>query len=267
MKNVLLMTLALSTLVLSACGDKGGGGGGVPPGEVYPENNDSVLNGRTARCSVRAMSLDDRRSSRGGQVFKSQRREGVREINWEPNYEQTFDIFGMFDKSYGVARWTLSPAGRRDRGAQGNLVLSQNGSQISVRSGLGGFVNLKVSNYYSNKEVDFQCISHSSFRRWSGEEGRVRCSVREGNERRGREEYVTWNGGQPQERELWRNPHSNENVSIRLKSNSVLEIAASNIDSGKSVVAQGTANEGLELRYRGRSSHSDLVVSCAPASK
>lgn len=268
MKSILLTTLALATLALAACGDKDGDKQIVPPpGEVYPENNDANLNGATARCVAKAMDIDDRRTSRGGQVFKGQRREGVRTINWEPRYEQTFDIFGMTDRSYGTARWTLSPASGRS-GAEGRLVLSQNGSQFSIRSGLGGFVNLTVSNYHSSKEVDLQCQSHSSFRRDRGFEGQVRCTVRGGDsDRRSRDEYLNWNGGQSQVRELWRNPRDGENVTVRLKSTSVVEIEATNLDSGKTVRAAGTVYGGLDFRYRGRTSQSDLVVSCAPASK
>ncbi|MFS4458757.1 hypothetical protein [Bdellovibrio sp. HCB2-146] len=268
MKSVLLTTLALATLALAACSDGGGEKQIVPPpGEVYPENNDSNLNGATARCVAKAMDIDDRRTSRGGEVFRGQRREGVRTINWEPRYEQTFDIFGMTDHSYGTARWTLFPASGRS-GAEGKLVLSQRGSQFSVRSGLGGFVNLSVSNHYSNKEVELQCQSHSSFRRDRGYEGQVRCTVRGGeNERRGRDEYLNWNGGQSQVRELWRNPRDGENVTVRLKSTSVVEIVASNLDSGKSVRAEGTVFGGLDFRYRGKFANSDVVVSCAPASK
>lgn len=197
----------------------------------------------------------------------------VRKFDWSGQREDAFDVLGNRGPSRVSARWNLSPASRGNgqmRRAEGQLVLLQGNSQVTVRSALGGFVNLNVSNGNPQNAVALHCVSNAAFRRDANRDlSRVICRYRldEGDRdrNRSREEVVSWNG-RAQERELIRG-RDGESVVVRIKNGGRLEIEAKNLDNRKSILAEGLINEGLEIRYRGRASSSNLMVSCGAASK
>ncbi|MNL27597.1 hypothetical protein D3C87_1491960 [compost metagenome] len=94
---------------------------------------------------------------------------------------------------------------------------------------------------------------------------RYRLDENDRNRNRSREEVISWNG-RIQERELIRG-RDGESVVLRIKNGGRLEIEARNLENRKTVRAEGLINEGLEIRYRGRTSSSNLMVSCGAASK
>jgi hypothetical protein len=252
MKKLLVSSLALITAVaLTACDGNDDGQAGPPPIEAGQQN----LGNSAALCI-----------SRGWQGQPEMRR-----FNWNGNREDSFEVLGNQGQSRTSVRWSLTPAsrghGNSDR-AEGQLVVLQGRSQVSVRSALGGFVNLSVSTGNYQSDIDLHCLSNTAFRRESGDLNRVVCRYRldaEGDRSRSREEVIYWNG-RPQARELVRG-RDGEFVVLRINGNGRLEIEARNLDNRKVVKAEALINEGLELRYRGRSSSSDLMVSCGAASK
>jgi hypothetical protein len=256
MKRLLISSLALFTAVaLTAC--EGNDDVQVGPGGEAGQQN---LGNSAALCYF---------GSGQGQPE-------VRKFEWNGNREDSFDVLSnRGGPSRTSASWNLKPESRgqgQTRRAEGQLVLQQGGSQVTVRSALGGFVNLNVSNGNPQSAVDLHCVSNAAFRREAGGDlNRVVCRYRldqgdrDRDRARSRDEVINWNG-RPQERELIRG-RDGESVVLRIKNGGRLEIEARNLENRKSVKAEGLINEGLEIRYRGRSSSSDLMVSCGAASK
>jgi hypothetical protein len=253
MKRLLISSLALFTAVaLTAC--EGNDDVEVGPGSDATQQN---LGNSAALCIS---------GSWQGQPE-------VRKFEWNGNREDSFDVLSNRGQSRVSARWNLTPATRGQgqmRRAEGQLVLQQGNSQVTVRSALGGFVNLNVSNGSPQNSLDLHCVSNASFRRESGGDlNRIVCRYRlddgDRDRNRSREEVINWNG-RGQERELIRG-RDGESVVLRIKNGGRLEIEARNLENRKSVKAEALINEGLEIRYRGRTSSSNLLVSCGAASK
>lgn len=253
MKRLLISSLALLTAVaLTAC--EGNDDVEVGPGSGANQQN---LGNSAALCIS------------GGWQGQPE----VRKFDWSGNREDSFEVLGNRGPSRVSAHWNLTPATRghgQMRRAEGQLVVLQGNSQVTVRSALGGFINLNVSSGNPQNAVDLHCVSNAAFRRDANRDlSRIVCRYRlDENDRdrnRSREEVINWNG-RAQERELIRG-RDGESVVLRIKNSGRLEIEARNLENRKSVRAEGLINEGLEIRYRGRTSSSNLMVSCGAASK
>ena len=253
MKSFIFSSLALITAVtLTAC--EGNDDVQVGPGSEISQQN---LGNSAALCV-----------SNGWQGQSD-----VRKFDWNGNREGSFDVLANRGPSRVTARWNLTPATRGQgemRRAEGQLVLQQGNSQVTVRSALGSFVKLNVTNGNSQNTVDLSCASNAAFRRDSGGDlNRVVCRFRlddgDRHRSRSRDEVIAWNG-RAQERELIRG-RDGESVVMRIKNGGRIEIEARNLENRQSIRAEGSINEGLEIRYRGRTSSSNLMVSCGAASK
>ncbi|WII70793.1 hypothetical protein QJS83_10005 [Bdellovibrio sp. 22V] len=225
-----------------------------------------------ARCVVNGMDLKDRTFLDNLNPFNPQRRQTFRDMFWDGKRNQGYDILGSLLDSYGRARLNLTPAA--GQAAQGEIQLLQRKGDdyFAVRSGLGSKIRMLVTNFQMEKEVEAVCISDTSFKRAKVNVTQVRCSLKFGSRKQNqREEMISWNAQSLVEKELFRN-RANESVIVRLKpatggQDERIEIEAAELDIDKTLRAESTLNEGLEVRYQGRSSGTSLNVSCAPASK
>lgn len=229
----------------------------------------------TARCVVNGMDLKDRTFLQNMNPFNPQRRQVYRDIFWGAQQEQGYDILGSMVTSYGRGRLILTPA-REQVAARGEVFLTQlkGDNRFSVASHLGSQIRLKVTNYEIEKEVEAVCLSDKSFKRAKSDLRRVRCSLshsESGRRKTQREEEITWDLVNSVERELFRGS-SSERISLRLKpakpaQDETIEVQAVDLDVDKTLTAEVTLNEGLEVRFQSRLTDSEMVLICAPASK
>lgn len=229
----------------------------------------------TARCVVNGMDLKDRTFLQNMNPFNPQRRQVYRDMFWNAKQEQGYDILGSLVTSYGRGRLILTPASAQ-KGATGEILLAQqNGeSRFSVISGLGSQIRLKVVNYEIEKEVEAVCLSDKSFKRPKADLRRVLCSLShsEGGRRKTqRDEEISWDLANTVEKELFRG-RSSERISLRLTpaqsgQEETIEVQAVDLDVDKTLTAQATLNEGLQVRFQSRLTDSELLLKCAPASR
>lgn len=252
MKRLLVSSMVLVALIsIAACEGNDGNDAGAPGIELGNQNL-----GRSAAMCI-------------SQSWQGQ--PDVRRFEWNGNTQESFDVSGGRGSQWNSVRWDLTPASRghyQMRRAQGQLVVQQGGSQVSVRSALGGFVNLNVANGNSQDDVNLHCVSNAAFRQQSIEQNRISCRVRIDSDRqnyRGRDEVIYWNG-RPQAREL-SHGYDGEFVVLRLKEGGRMELEVRNLNFRKSIRAEAMINEGLEIRYRSRAASSNLMISCGAASK
>lgn len=252
MKRLLISSIALvAAFNLAACEGNDGGNAGGPDSQVENQNL-----GRSAAMCI----------SQGWQGGSD-----VRRLEWNGNTSETLQVSEGRGPWRSSVEWNLKPESRGHyemRRAEGQLVVQQRDSQITVRSALGGFVNLNVANGNSDNGVNLHCVSNAAFRREVGNPNRIVCNYRSDSDRqrtRVRDEVIFWNG-RPQSRELVRS-FSGEFAVLRLKEGGRMELEINNLESRKSIRAESLINEGLEIRYRGRSGSSNFTVSCGAASK
>lgn len=229
----------------------------------------------SARCVVNGMDLKDRTFLQNMNPFNPQRRQIYRDMFWGGKKDQGYDILGSLVDSYGKGRLLLTPS-QADRGATGEIQLHQQKgeSKFSVRSGLGSQISLKVTNLEIQKEVEAVCLSDKSFKRAKVDLRRVKCSLvhsESGRKETRRDEEIVWDVANKVEREIFRG-RSSERIMMRLKpaaaaQEEVISIEATDLDIDKTMVAEATLNEGLEIRFRGQLTGVDLMIHCAPASK
>lgn len=195
----------------------------------------------------------------------------VRRLEWTGDSEETLQVSEGRGPWSSSVFWNLKPASRNHydiRRAEGQLVVQQGNSELTVRSALGGFVNLNVASGNSQNDVNLHCVSNAAFRRDIGNQNRISCRYRSDSDRHrssGRAEVIYWDG-RPQVREL-SNPYSGEFAVLRLKEGGRMEVEVRNPDSRKTIRAESLINEGLEIRYRSRAGSSNFSVSCGAASK
>ncbi|AHZ85849.1 hypothetical protein AB1A81_00975 [Bdellovibrio bacteriovorus] len=229
----------------------------------------------TARCVVNGMDLKDRTFLQNMNPFNPQRRQIYRDMFWSGKNDQGYDILGSLVDSYGKGRLLLTPA-QAGRSALGEIQLHQQrgDSKFSVRSGLGSQISLKVTNLEIQKEVEAVCLSDKSFKRTKADLRRVKCSLthsESGRKETRRDEEIVWDVANKVEREIFRG-RSTERITLRLKpaaggQDERIAVEAVDLDIDKTMVAETTLNEGLEVRFRGQLTGTDLTIQCAPASK
>lgn len=232
------------------------------PGQILPSS--------AGRCVVNAMDLKDRDYLENLNIFNPQRRQSIRDMYWEGRMERAFDLTMMGSDTYGRARFTMIPA-QGPRPAQGEIQVRQRRGEdvFSARSGLGGHLQLVVTNYRSEKEMETSCVTDPAFKRPATDSRLLRCDLY--SRALDRREEVALDLRSSQQKELFRNRH-NESVIVRIKPAAEgieerLVIEAIEMDKDKTVKAEASLSEGLELSYASRSSSADFRVACRLASK
>lgn len=218
-----------------------------------------------ARCVVNGMDLKDRTFLQNLNPFNPQRRQSFRNISWDGQRQKSYDIVFMAADGYGKSNYVMTPANQAGF-AQGDIQIQQNRNMdnFSARSGLGSPIRLLVTNYKTQKEVEAVCISNASFKRPKVDMRRVRC------EYRNRELILDWDTRSALQKEVFKN-RSGASLVIRLKpamggQDERIEVEALELDIDKTLKAEASLNEGLEIRYQGRLSRTDFSLRCAPAS-
>lgn len=242
---------------------------------AQPASPGTLPSAGTARCVVNGMDLKDRTFLDNINPFNPQRRQSFRDIFWDARRQQSYDILFSAVDSYGKASFVLTPAAA-NHSAMGQIQLQQRKGvdSFSVTSGLGSQIRMVVTNYKLEKEVEAVCLSDKSFKHPKVDLSVVRCSYRlgqMGDKSPLKEESFSWDTRHSIQREIFRNRH-NESIVVRLKpaeqgQDERIEIEAVELDLDKTLRAEGSLSEGLQVRYQGRQSRSDLTISCAPASK
>lgn len=229
----------------------------------------------TARCVVNGMDLKDRTFLQNMNPFNPQRRQIFRDMFWSAKTTQSYDILGSLVDSYGRARFQLTPS-QAGRVAQGEIQLFQQkgGERFFAKAGLGTQIRMTVTNYEIEKEVEAVCLSDKSFKVVKADLSQIRCSMTHKNGGRKstqREEMVVWDVANVVEKELFR-ANGRESIHLRLKpakdgQDETLELEVADLNVDKTLRAEATLNEGLEVRYRGQESGVEISLKCAPASK
>ncbi len=240
------------------------GGSVIQPGTL------NIMN--TARCVVNGSDFGDRTLLQNLNPFNPRGRQVIRDIFWDGHRDRSYDILGTFSSKFGQAKFTMNSA-QRNLPAEGVIGLVQGGSSDSfiVRSNLGSQISLTVQNESVRQATQVVCMSDSSFKKAKVDLRQVRCAYKNEDRRSSREELVSWDLRSETARQIFANSAS-ENISLRLKpavsgQDEKVEIEISDLDSDKSVKVEGTLNEGLEIRFDSRDTGTNLVLSCAPASK
>jgi|GEM_PF-1721530 len=243
------------------------GGQAVNPG-MLPASS-------TARCVVNGMDLKDRTFLDNINPFKPQRSQNFRDIFWSTKRSQSYDILFSGTSLYGRTIFSMTPA-TQTQAARGEILLQQRKGvdTFSVSSGLGSQLNLTVTNYRLEKEVEAACVSHPSFKRPKADLSRVRCSYSSGGMQERpllKEEVFAWDLRNTVQKEIYRGRH-NESLIVRLKpavggQDERIEIEAVDLDLDKTLKASSSLNEGLKVRYLGRQTGNELILDCAVASK
>ncbi|NUN04919.1 MAG: hypothetical protein HUU57_04065 [Bdellovibrio sp.] len=232
----------------------------------------------TARCVVNGLDLKDRKFIENMNPFNPQRRQSFRDIFWDGRRKQTYGIMSQATDSYGRVNFLLWPANARSA-ALGQIQVQQPraGGTFSASTELGSHVRLIVTNYENQKEVDTMCISNASFRRPKSNLSRVICTYSQGytgahnRSASQRTEEFSWDLKTATTKELIKG-RNRDTVSVRLipAAGGHLEkimIEIMEVDFDKSLKAEATLSEGLQVTYGGSFAESDLTVSCAAASK
>ena len=229
-------------------------------------NVGTLPNANTARCVVNGLDLKDRKFIENMNPFNPQRRQSFRDIFWDGRRQQSYGIMSQATDSYGRVNFVVWPANAQSA-ALGQIQVQQPraGGTFSASTELGSQVRLIVTNYENQKEVDTMCISNASFRRPKSNLSRVVCAYGK------RTEEFSWDLKTPTTKELSKG-RNRDTVSVRLlpATGGQLEkimIEIMEVDYDKSLRAEATLSEGLQVTYGGRSSESDITVSCAVASK
>ena len=263
MKRLLIASLIpVLTLLIAACEEGGGSATGPLDGPLTSQH----LGNSAAACVSRTWNTQP----------------DFRTFEWNGNRPQGFVIFDGSGYSRTNAQWSMKPESggtgynRNFRRAEGQLFLQQDNSEVLVSSALGGVVNLSVVDGLSQRnDVNLQCVSNAAFQRPAGNSQQIWCRSKltefsgRNSARHDRNEVTqvfNWYGGNELEREMQRGRRG-EQVFIRIRGDGRLEIEGRNLDGRKNIKAEAMINEGLEIRYRGRSVSSELLVTCAPASK
>ncbi|MEK2643843.1 hypothetical protein [Bdellovibrio sp. BCCA] len=242
---------------------------------LQPANPGALPAASTARCIVNGMDLKDRTFLDNINPFNPQRRQSFRDIFWDAHRQQSYNILFSAVDSYGKASFIMTPSSGT-YSAMGQIQLQQKKGMdtFSVTSGLGSQIRMVVTNYNMEKEVETVCLSDKSFKKPKVDLSRVRCTYRLGDmsdRNPSKEEIFAWDTRHEIQKEIFRS-RQRESIVVRLKPASQgqeerVEIEAIEVDLDKTLKAESTLNEGLQVRYQGRQSRTDLVVSCAPASK
>lgn len=229
-----------------------------------------------ARCVVNGMDLKDRTFLDNLNPFNPQRRQSFRDMFWGGRERQTYNILFSAVDSYGKATFTMTPSSEKSP-AMGQIQLQQRkgADNFVVASALGSQMRLVVTNYKTKKEVEAVCLSNQSFKRSQKVLTNVRCSYRYGGPSKKlsslKEENFTWDTRHPLEKEIYRG-RDRDSVVVRLKPGTVgqderIEVEAVELEKDKTIKAEASLNEGLQISFEGRQTGTDLVVTCAPASK
>lgn len=240
------------------------GGSTIQPGTM------NIMN--TARCVVNGNDLKERTFLQSLNPFNPQRRQVIRDIFWDGRRDRSYDILGTISAAYGKAKFTMSPA-QQNLPAEGVVGLVQGGGRDAylVRSQLGSQISLTVQNESARQETQMVCMSDSSFKRAKADLRQVRCTYKTEDRKSAREELLSWDLQSETARQIFAKQAS-ESITLRLKpatsgQDARVEIEIANLDYDKSLRAESTLNEGLEIRFNSRESGANLVLSCAPASK
>lgn len=226
----------------------------------------------TARCVVNGSDNKDRTLLQNLNPFNPRRRQVIRDIFWDGRNDRSYDILGTLVASYGKAKFTMQAA-TRDLPAAGVIGLVQGDGDDSflVSSRLGSQISLTVQNDSERKETQVVCMSDSTFKRPKRDLRQLRCVYKEHGMRNSREETISWDLRSVSEQQIFEKSAS-EMIVLRLKpaaggQDERIELDLRDLDYDKSMTAEGTVNEGLEVRFNSRSSGANTVLSCAPASK
>lgn len=226
----------------------------------------------TARCVVNGMDLKDRTFLENLNPFNPQRRQSFQNMFWDGKQARSFDVLTLGTNLYGKVRLALTPA-QAPSAANGQIqLLQQRGNDaFSVRSNLGTKFSLLVTNYETEKEVEAVCVSEKVFKLAKRDLSQVRCKAQVvGSSGSPQEEILAWDTKTSLQKELFRGRH-NEKISVRLNPAQQGEEESIQIEAevgfDKTMKAESTLNEGLEVRYHSRNERSEVLVNCEPASK
>ncbi|MDG0814757.1 hypothetical protein [Bdellovibrio svalbardensis] len=242
----------------------------VNGGTVIQPGTMNIMN--SARCVVNGSDLKDRTLLQSLNPFNPRNRQVIRDIFWDGRADRSYDILGTISATFGRAKFTMN-ASQRNLPAEGVVGLVQgNGSDAYlVRSNLGSQISLFVQNESAQQETQVVCMSDSSFKKPKVDLHQVRCTYKSDGNRNPREELVNWDMRSETSKQIFGNSAS-ENISLRLKpamngQDEKVELEIADLDYDKSMRAESTLNEGLEIRFSSRDSGINIVLSCAPASK
>lgn len=228
----------------------------------------------TVRCTANGIDLKDRTFVDNMNPFNPQRRQILTERFWGGRAAMTFDLMGTLVSNYGKSQLTLRPA-KGAVTAQAEISIGQNKNQelVTARAGMGGQVQLTVTNFDSEREVDVVCLTDRAFRKVNTDLSAIRCSFALGSDNNPvmKEQILQWDQRQVLEREVYRN-RASEALRVRLKpahqgEEAKIELEAIELDINKTVRAEAGLNEGLSISYRSQQSQTLMNFSCAPASK
>jgi hypothetical protein len=181
---------------------------------------------------------------------------------------------GTLVSNYGKSQISLHPA-KGTTAAQSEITIGQNKNQerFSARTSMGGQIQLTVTNFDTEREVDVACLSDKAFRKVNKDLSTVRCSFTLGSDRNpvSKEQILHWDQRNVLEREIYRN-RASEALIVRLKparhgEQAKIELNAIELDINKTIRAESGLNEGLSIGYRSQQSGTLMNFSCAPASK
>lgn len=227
----------------------------------------------TARCIVNGMDLKDRTFLDNINPFNPQRRQSFRDMFWDGKSERSFDVFLSAVDTYGKVRFAVTPA-QSQSAAKGQIqFFQQRGAYaFSAYSNLGTKLRMLVTNYETEKEVESVCITDKVFKRAKKDLSRIRCLSRlSGSNGHSQEEVLNWDTRTPLQKELFQGRY-NQKVSVRLNpaqqgEEESIQIEAVEVGLDKTMKAEATLNEGLEIKYLNKNDRTEVSVVCEPASK
>lgn len=225
----------------------------------------------TARCVVSGMDLKDRTFLDNLNPFNPQRLQSFRDIYWDGKREQGYDV--MFSAAYGKARFIMVPASS-PYPALGEIRVQQrkNEDLFSVRAALGAQVRMAVTNYEQEKEIEVTCRSDKAFRASSSNSKRVKCTYSAGDGRSAsREELINWDQKTMVAKEVYRG-RGKEALIVRLLpaeagTEERIEVEAVELDEDRTMKAESSLADGIEVRYQGKETRRTFSLACAAASK
>lgn len=226
----------------------------------------------SARCVMNGSDMGDRTLWQNLNPFNPRSRQMTREIFWDGHRDRTFDIMGSLGQPYGKAKFTMRAA-QGATAAEGVIGLIQGNGSASylVRSNLGSQIALTVEDQTSRKLSQVVCLSDASFKHAKKDLRQVRCVYKGDDNRGSRDELVSWDLRSMTERKIFSRIASEE-ITLRLKPAATgvdehIELELKDLDGDKTLRAESTLNEGLELRFDSRETGSNIVLSCGAASK
>lgn len=228
----------------------------------------------TVRCSANGMDLKDRTFVDNMNPFNPQRRQIITERFWGGRSAVTYDLMGTLVSNYGKSQIVLRPA-QGAQAAQSEITIGQNKNQdlFSARTAMGGQIQLTVTNFDTEREMDVVCQTDKAFRKVNKDLSTVRCTftLGTGSNPVTKEQNLQWDQRNTLEREVYRN-RASEALIVRLipahqGGEAKIELEAIELDINKTIRAESGLNEGLSIGYRSQQSGTLMNFSCAPASK